>query len=127
MVVFDRIAEQKIDAAIERGELSDLPGQGEPLQLGDDTLILEVLHMVYRILRNAGLIPGAVETLREIGDLEHYIEDLPEGGARSRAVRKLQGLRLRLDPSGRPQDMLRAGSRYVQKLLVRFDVQHERN
>lgn len=125
MTDFDCVAEQKIIAAIERGEFSDLPGQGGPLQLDDDSLIPEDLRMAYRILRNAGLVPREVETLREIGDLERFIEDLPEGDDHSRALRKLQLLRLRLEASGRPQNLLHSGSRYAKKLLGRFDGQAE--
>jgi hypothetical protein len=123
---FDRIAEKKIIAAIERGELSDLPGQGEPLPLDDDALVPEELRMAYRVLRNAGFVPPEVETLRAIGDLERSIDDLTEGGTRCRALRKLQLLRLRLESLGRPRNMLLAGSRYAQKLLDRFHEQDKR-
>lgn len=123
MTEFDRVAEKKIIAAIDRGELSDLPGQGEPLPLDDDALVPEELRMAYRVLRNAGFVPPEVETLRAIGDLERYVDELPEGGARCRALRKLQLLRLRLESLGRPRNMLLAGSRYAQKLLGRFDEQ----
>ena len=121
MSVLEHIAERKIVAAIERGELSDLPGQGAPLALDDDALIPETLRMAYRILRNAGFVPPEVENFRAIGDLERCIENLPDGELRSRALRKLQLLRLRLETPGRPRNMMHAGSRYAQKLLGRFD------
>jgi len=121
MSVLEHIAERKIVAAIERGEMSDLPGQGAPLFLDDDALIPETLRMAYRILRNAGFVPPEVETLRAIGDLERCIEDLPGGEPRSRALRKLQLLRLRLETPARPRNMMHVGSRYAQNLLGRFD------
>jgi hypothetical protein len=124
MNFMDFIAERRIIAAIDRGELSDLPGQGAPLDLDDGALIPETLRMAYRILRNAGFVPPEVETLRTIGDLERSIEDLPEGTPRSHALHKLQLLRFRLDTSGRQQNILHAGSRYAQKLLSRFEEQH---
>jgi hypothetical protein len=127
MIVFDAIAEQKIVAAIERGELSDLPGAGAPLKLDDDALVPETLRMAYRILRNAGFVPPEVETLRAIGDLERSIAELPEGGRRSRALQKLQVLRLRLETAGRPRNMLYVGSSYAQKLLGHFERQHRDN
>ncbi len=121
MIALDHIAEERIAAAIERGELSDLPGQGVPLKLDDDVLIPETLRMAYRILRNAGLVPPEVETLRAIRDLERVIEDLSEPEPRCRALRKLQLLRLRLETSGRQANMMHAGSYYSQKLLGHFD------
>jgi hypothetical protein len=124
MTFMDFIAERRIIAAIERGELSDLPGQGAPLDLDDGALIPETLRMAYRILRNAGFVPPEVETLRTIGDLERSIEYLPEGKPRSHALHKLQLLRFRLETSGRQQSILHAGSRYAQKLLGRFEEQY---
>ncbi len=101
MDLIDRLVEQKISEAIARGELSDLPGEGAPLELDDDVLIPEQLRMAYRILRNAGFVPPEVAALREIGDLERRIEELSHDDERARAVRKLQYLRLRLEASGR--------------------------
>jgi len=121
MTILEQIAERKIVAAIERGELSDLPGQGAPLALDDDALIPETMRMAYRILRSAGFVPPEVETLRAIGDLERCIEYLPDGEPRSRALRKLQLLRLRLEVSGLPRNVMHVGSPYAQKLLGCLD------
>ncbi len=117
----DRIAERKIAEAIARGELSDLPGQGAPLALDDDSLIPEDLRMAYRILRNAGFVPPEVTALREISDLERQIEELPQDDARARALRKLQLLRLRLEAGGRFCHTLGASSPYADQLLDRFE------
>ncbi len=37
----DQIAEARIREAIDRGELRDLPGEGKPLRLDDDSAIPE--------------------------------------------------------------------------------------
>lgn len=50
-----RIAERKIDEAVERGELQGLPGEGRPLDLYEDPLIPEEMKMAKRILGNAGI------------------------------------------------------------------------
>ncbi|UCH47351.1 MAG: DUF1992 domain-containing protein [Betaproteobacteria bacterium] len=120
MDLIDRLVEQKISEAIARGELSGLPGEGAPLELDDDVLIPEQLRMAYRILRNAGFVPPEVAALREIGDLERRIEELPHDEERVRALRKLQYLRLRLEASGRLRHVLHAASAYSEKLLVRL-------
>jgi len=85
----DLIAEQRIAEAIARGELSNLPGEGRPLDLEDDRLVPEDLRMAYRILKNAGFVPPEVEDLREIGELEHFLDIASEGGARTAALKKL--------------------------------------
>jgi hypothetical protein len=57
----DQIAETRIREAIERGELSGLPGEGRPLQLDDDSAIPEELRAAYRILKNAGFLPPELQ------------------------------------------------------------------
>lgn len=100
MLLLDLIAERKIAEAIGRGELADLPGQGKPLDLEDDALIPEDLRMAWRILRNAGFVPPEVEALRDIGELERFIDTLAEGETRSIALRKLQLMRARTELCG---------------------------
>jgi len=36
MLLFEMLAEQKIQEAIERGEFDELPGAGKPLDYGED-------------------------------------------------------------------------------------------
>ncbi len=121
MLLFDFIAEQRIAEAIERGELSGLPGEGKPLYLDDDALIPEDLRMAWRILKNAGFVPPEVEALREIGELERLIESLSDGEARNAATRKLQLLRMRMEPSCLAGSALRPGQPYLQRVLERLD------
>ena len=121
MNFLDRIVEQKIAEAIARGELSRLPGEGAPLNLDDDSLIPEDLRMAYRILRNAGFVPPEVAVMQEITDLERRISELPNGRARTRALRKLQLLNVRLEASGRFQTVSIVGSPYSEKLLHRLE------
>lgn len=65
MHAFDFVAERKIDEALARGELDNLPGMGRPLDLEDDSLVPEELRMAYRILKNAGYVPREVEAARK--------------------------------------------------------------
>lgn len=120
MLLLDLIAERKIADAIGRGELSDLPGQGKPLDLDDDALVPEDLRMAWRILRNAGFVPPEVEALREIGELERFIETQSDGEVRSIAGRKLQLLRERIERSALGGGGLRAGGLYVERVLRRL-------
>lgn len=101
MLLFDRIAEQKILDALERGEFDDLPGAGRPLALEDDALVPEDLRLAYRILKNAGFVPPEVEARREIAELERLLyEDASlDAAARSRAAKKLALLRTRVEPA----------------------------
>jgi hypothetical protein len=73
MFLIDKLAEQKIAEAVERGELNNLPGSGKPLHLDDDTLVPEELRAGYRLLKNAGYLPCSVHLHKEIGSVEALI------------------------------------------------------
>ena len=100
MLVFDRVAEQKIAEALARGEFDDLPGAGRPLALEDDALVPEDLRLAYRILKNAGFVPPEVEARREIAELERLLfeGETLDATARARAAKKLALLRARIEP-----------------------------
>lgn len=59
--MLDFLAEKKLAEAVSRGELDDLPGQGQPLDLDEDPLIPEDLRLAYRILKNSGYVPPEVQ------------------------------------------------------------------
>jgi hypothetical protein len=121
MLLFEIIVEQKILAAMERGEFDDLPGQGRPLDLREDPLVPEELRMAYRLLKNAGFIPPELEAQKEIRDLEHLTQGL--GAERSKALRKLQFLSVRLAESRRGRADLRLEADYFDKLIERLGCQ----
>jgi hypothetical protein len=92
------LAERRIEEAIARGELDDLPGAGRPLELDDERLVPEELRLAYRILKNAGYVPPEVEDLREIGQLERLVQQgCADAQAHARAVKKLALLRTKVE------------------------------
>jgi len=107
--MLDFLVEKKLEEAVSRGELANLPGEGRPLELDDDALAPEDLRAAYRILKNAGYVPPEVETLAEIAQLEALvIREGEDAAARSKAVRKLALLRTRIE------------SRYYEKALAKL-------
>ncbi|MDQ2694985.1 MAG: DUF1992 domain-containing protein [Pseudomonadota bacterium] len=117
----DRIAEAHIQRALERGELQNLPGEGKPLHLDDDTLIPEELRAAYRLLKNAGFLPPELEVRRQIADAGQLVRQAAGPEQRSRAWARLEMLRLRLQASRRQGADLRLEEHYYQKLLNRLD------
>ena len=96
--MLDYLVEQRLEEAVSRGELSNLPGEGRPLELDDDALIPEDLRAAYRILKNAGFVPPEIETLSEISQLEQLVSrGCEDASARSKAARKLALLRTRIE------------------------------
>ena len=119
----DQIAEARIQEAMERGELRDLPGEGKPLLLDDDSAIPEELRVAYRVLKNAGFLPPELQLRKEVREAEQLLQQLPEGD-RSRARVRLELLQLRLAASRRQPINLLLEDHYRQRLLERLDPAH---
>ena len=98
MNLLDQIAETRIQEAIQRGEFHNLPGEGKPLLLDDDSAIPEELRVAYRILKNAGFLPPELQLRKEAREAEQLLQQLPES-ERSRARARLELLQLRLAAS----------------------------
>jgi hypothetical protein len=112
------IAEERIQAAIRRGELDNLPGAGKPLPLDDDLLVPPEARIANRILKNAGLVPVEVEQRREIGTLEASIASMSDDAERSKAIERLALLKLRL--GARRSLALSRNETYRQKVLAKL-------
>ena len=96
---FGLLAERKIEEALARGDLDNLPGAGKPLQLDDDPLVPEDVRMAHRILKNSGFVPPEVEHIREISELERTVLRAAEADDRAplRAVKRLALLKTRVE------------------------------
>jgi hypothetical protein len=117
MTLLDRIAERRIQQAVERGEFDDLPGAGKPLVLDDDALIPDELRAGYRLLKNAGYLPPELQLNKEIKEAEQLLACVRDDGERDRTERRLRYLRLRLGQSrGEGVDFV-IERRYQDKLL----------
>ncbi len=119
MGLFDRLAEARIQQAIERGDLDDLPGAGKPLALEDNTLVPEELRVAYRILRNAGYVPEEVRVRGSIAELERLISRL-DGEEHAHALRRLELLRARLSAQRGGRVNLQIEDQYRQQVLERL-------
>lgn len=119
MWLLDQMAERAIDQARARGDLDDLPNEGRPLELDDDSMVPPELRAAHRLLRNAGYLPEEVRLRREIHDAEQLLRE-----ARTEEERAEAGPRLRLllDRLGhRRAGSLLAQEAYYQQLRARVD------
>jgi hypothetical protein len=96
MNAIERIAEQRIREALERGEFDDLPGAGKPLDLDDDTDVPPQLRAAYRILKNSGFVPPEIEVRRELANAEQLLRQALSHEDRQRANRRLEFLLVKL-------------------------------
>lgn len=89
MNIFSKIAERKINEAIERGEFDNLQGKGRPFEPEDETWIPDDLRASYRILKNSGYIPPELEIRKEIINLRSLIESIDNDKERLKTLREL--------------------------------------
>lgn len=120
MLLFDIIAENRIQEAIDAGAFDNLPGAGKPLDLTEDPLVPAELRAAYRMLRNAGYVPPEVEHLRELRQLERLATEAPDADSRRRAQARLNLLAARLAESRGLRGYLRIEAQYAGKVLARF-------
>ena len=113
----DCIAEKRIEEAISKGELDDLPGQGQPLRLEEDQLIAPEMRMAYRVLKNAGYIPEEVILRKEIARIQELMVGLEEGEIRARAIARLNLLSAKLSARSDAKESLLLGETYQRKLV----------
>ena len=58
---------------MERGEFSNLPGRGQPLDLSAYFETPEEVRLAYSVLKNAGLVPEEINLLQELAALREQL------------------------------------------------------
>lgn len=116
----DRIAEQRIEAAIAKGEFDNLPGQGQPLNLEEDRLVAPEIRMAYRVLKNAGYVPEEIILRKEIAQVEKLLATLEEGEIRTRAIARLSLLSAKLGARRGAKENFSVEASYQQKVIERM-------
>ena len=107
-MAFERIADRKIQEAIDAGEFENLSNFGEKLDLDSYFALPAHLRMAYSVVKNANCVPQEVEMLNDVARLEAQIAnaELPE--VRRRLQGQLENARLRLNVA---LDRIRADAR----------------
>lgn len=71
---FQILAERKIREAMEKGEFDNLPGKGKTLVFEDRHVPSDV-RILYKIMKNAGLLPDVVALKKEIETLSQQLKN----------------------------------------------------
>lgn len=120
MFGYQKIVEQRIKEALERGEFDNLPGQGEPLDLEDDSNIPEDLRLAYRILKNADCLPPELELKKEIRQMEDMLENIPDEREKYLQVKKINYKIMQLNMMGHKSPLFEEKQIYYKKLVEKF-------
>ena len=118
MYLIDKLAEEKITEAIDRGELDNLSGAGKPLHLDDDILVPEELRAGLRLLKNSGYLPPGLDLRKEIGSVETLIVQARSLEEREVLNRRLRYLLLKLGVAG-PDTPSLAEQQYLDKIRAK--------
>ena len=116
MWLIDQLVEARLSDAQARGEFDNLPGAGKPLELEDDALVPEELRSGYRLLKNAGYLPPAVQTRHEIAEVEQLLQLAEDTTERQSLNKRLRYLLLKLGESMKDSSVMRE-SYYRDKLI----------
>ncbi|CAM4014227.1 DUF1992 domain-containing protein [Rahnella bruchi] len=107
MFLIDQWVEKHIKDAQEKGDFDNLPGNGQPIILDDDSAVPEDLRVAYRILKNAGYLPPALQDRKEAIALDHLLQTLEDDDPQfAVAEKRLRVLQLRLQQAGMNTDFL---------------------
>lgn len=120
MWLLDQWAERHILDAQQKGEFDNLPGNGEPLLLDDDSHVPAELRAGYRLLKNAGCLPPELEYRKEavmlidlLNSVQHEHPDFQQ------LHRRLSLLEMKLRQAGLSTDFLRGD--YADKLQQKIN------
>ena len=97
MYFLERLAEEKIREAMERGEFDDLPGAGKPLRLESSGFVPEELRLAYKLLKDGGFLPPELELRKEVITLKELLSTIVDDDERYALAREINGRVLRLN------------------------------
>jgi hypothetical protein len=117
---FEKIVEERIRKAIQKGELKNLPGHGKPLDLEDDRHVPEDLRLAYKILKNADCVPPEIEIKKEIQKTEDLLADMTDTAKKYRILKKLNLLIMKFNVLRQRSVELDLPQQYEGSLVERF-------
>ena len=118
---FDKIVEERIREAIERGELDNLEGKGKPLNLEDDSHLPDDLRLAYKVLKNANCLPPELELRKEIKTTEALLAGIKDTQEKYKQIKKLNFLIMKLNMSRRTSIVFDEDQVYYEKIVEKMD------
>ena len=119
---FQKIVEERIRVAQQKGQFDNLDGRGKPLPpdvIGDT--VPEDLRLSYRILKNADCVPPEVELKHEIRRTEDLLAGMTETRAKYGILKKINYLIIKLNTMRRGRVDLEVPQHYADRLVTRMD------
>ena len=89
--VWRLIAERRIQEAIARGELDELPLAGRPIS-NDMAGVPAEQRLAFRVLKNAGVVPEEVQLMQQRRELRDQLRRASSPERRTQLVRELNAV-----------------------------------
>ena len=94
---FEKIIEERIRRAQQKGEFKNLAGAGRPLIFEKDDHVADDLRLAYKILKNADCLPPEIELKKEIARTEDLLKGMEGTAEKYRTLKKLNFLIMKLN------------------------------
>jgi len=114
---YEKIVEQRIREAVEKGEFDNLPGKGKPIPLEDDSHVPEELRLAYKLLKNADCLPPELMEKKEILQMEDMLAAIPDEKERYKLIKKINFKIMKLNVMGKKSPLLEEKQIYYKKLI----------
>jgi hypothetical protein len=114
---YEKIVEQRIKEAMDKGEFDNLPGKGRPVPLEDDSHVPEDLRLAYKLLKNADCLPPELLEKKEIFQMEDMLATIPDEKERYKLIRKINFKIMKLNVMGKKAPLLEEKQIYYKKLI----------
>jgi hypothetical protein len=122
---FDRIIEERIRRAQQKGKFEDLEGTGKPLIFENDGHVAGELRLAYKILKNADCLPPEIELKNEIKCTEDLLSGMEDTAEKYSTLKKLNFLIMKLNSIGNMPIDLEMPQKYSGKLVERLEASGE--
>jgi hypothetical protein len=93
----EKLIEEKIREAMEKGEFDNLPGKGKPLDLDAYFATPTDLRLGYSVLKSAGCLPVEVELQNEIESLKARLSVCDDDREWQALRKEIEGKTLKLN------------------------------
>ncbi len=118
---FEKIVEERIRRAQERGDFQGLDGAGKPLELADDSHVPEDLRLAFKVLKNAECLPPEVEIRKEIEKTEDLLAAMPDTAEKYRTLKKLNFMVMKVNAMRRASAANDIPQHYALRLVARVE------
>ncbi|RLC32094.1 MAG: DUF1992 domain-containing protein [Deltaproteobacteria bacterium] len=118
---FEKIVEERIKNAQQKGVFDNLSGAGRPLELEEDRHVPEELRLAHKILKNADCIPPEIELKRQIRQTRDLLSTMKDTAEKYHVLKKLNFLIMKMNSQRQTNIMFEVPQQYRESLVKRFD------